>query len=159
MALDVGASGREGPAVAWAVSLGSALSNDGFGFASRGEVTVAGDEVTLTARRQWPVLLKALVALVVLLSFLLPVHINAWLAAAAAWIVANLIYPRPSSITFDRADIEETTVRGRCVCVLVNTDPPTRPVMSVLCARSAAEADGIAATFKSSVGAASSERE
>ena len=36
----------------WSVSFGSALANDGFGFAGRGEVEVAHDAITLTGRRQ-----------------------------------------------------------------------------------------------------------
>ncbi len=147
--------------MAWSVSFGSALANDGFGFAGRGEVEVADDVITLTGRRQWPVLLKALIALVVLLglSFLLPVYINAWLGAAAIWIVTNLIFPRPSSVTIQRSDIDDVSGRGRCVRMLVHTQPPARPVLSVFCARSAAGADGIRAVLESSVDARPTEQE
>ena len=147
--------------MAWSVSFGSTLSNDGFGFAGRGEVAVEGYGVTLTGRRQWPVLFKALIALVALLalSFLLPVYINAWLGAAAAWIVANLIFPRPSSVTIERADIDDAIGCGRCLRMLVHTQPPARPVLSVFCARSAAEADEISVALKSSVDVGPTEQE
>ncbi len=147
--------------MAWSVSFGSALANDGFGFAGRGEVEVADDVITLTGRRQWPVLLKALIALVVLLglSFLLPVYIDAWLGFAAVWIVANMIFPRPTSVTIERADIDDTIGRGRCVRMLVHTRPPARPVVSILCARSAAEADEIRTALRPVEAVTSTEQE
>ncbi len=134
----------------WSVSFGSALANDGFGFAGRGEVEVADDVITLTGRRQWPLLRRALIALVALLalSLAMPVYVNAWLGAAAVWIVVNLIFPRPSSVTFERAAIDDIAGRGRCVRVLVRGEPPAaRPVVSVFCAASSADADEIRAAL------------